>query len=120
MMIVVEGPDAAGKSTLARYLAEALELPMIISEGPPKHPSEMGERLKRYSQLPANIIFDRHPCVSEMIYAPALGRACGVSARAVKEFYDKKPFFIYCDPARGHQVHVVKEHESREHLEGIA
>lgn len=122
-MIVIEGPDASGKSTLASFLGEAMHCPIQRSEGPPKHPGEMNERLERYSFLPANTIFDRHPCVSEDIYAHTLGRPFDIAPMWQNRFYHTTPLIIiYCDPMneKPDGRHEVKHHDKPEHLEQIA
>jgi predicted HAD superfamily Cof-like phosphohydrolase len=121
MLICIEGPDASGKSTLAQYLARALALPVQSSEGPPQYPGEMTRRLQRYADtLPNDIIFDRHPCVSDLIYASAFGRPPGVSPIDVAEFYGRNPIFIYCVPVEGRcDPHIAKTHDTIEHLANL-
>jgi predicted HAD superfamily Cof-like phosphohydrolase len=116
-MIVIEGPDASGKSTLAAYIAQALDAPVQQSEGPPKYPGEMKIRLQRYEHLPPSTIFDRHPVVSEEMYCYALGRQLDIPAATINAFYRSNPTFIYCDPQdRDLSRHDIKEHDSPEHL----
>jgi predicted HAD superfamily Cof-like phosphohydrolase len=119
-VIILEGPDNGGKSTLAAELARVTGLPVQGSEGPPKHEGEMNIRIRRYLDMgPA--IFDRFPAISNPIYDRALGRKADVIDPAlIAEMYARSPVLVYCDPGdRGLVGHVVKERESEEHIAGV-
>ena len=115
-MIVIEGPDASGKTTLARALAATLGLTLVSSEGPPRYPGDIPERLRRYDAIPGLVVYDRHPCVSDSIYAHAFSRYTDLTPEMLAEFYDSNHLFIYCDPITDVQ-HVEKPHDTKEHLE---
>lgn len=122
-MIVIEGMDNSGKSTLAVALAEFLGKPWRIqeSEGPPQSREEMVDRLRRYDAMKATI-FVRHPAVSNLIYdiVREPDRRGAVTADDAEAFYSRKPFLVYCDPCdRGLTDHVEKAHDSVEHLQLI-
>lgn len=121
MIIVLEGCDASGKSTLSRVLADRLHWPVIPSEGPPKWPGEMNERVERYSEMD-NVIFDRHPCVSQPIYGGIISRARDtIDHKWIQQFNAKLPFFVLCRPNnRGFDAHVANEGEDPEHLKSVA
>lgn len=108
-MIIVEGPDGAGKSTLVQYLSEKWDLPVadrvVASNTAPiiddlKHWVEVN--LKRGLQWQ---LFDRHRLISEPIYAAALHRKAQpgfddlqwMTARMI-DFTRIHPFIIYCLP----------------------
>jgi predicted HAD superfamily Cof-like phosphohydrolase len=116
--IIIEGPDASGKSTLAHYLADMFELTVQRSEGPPRHPLDIAERLERYAKLPRDIIYDRHPVVSEQIYAAVLDRPSHITPADHRAFYDADPLLIYCDPT-SHRHHVAKPHDTEDHLAAV-
>lgn len=121
-MIVIEGPDASGKSTLASFLGQAMHRPIQHSEGPPKHAGEMNERLARYDLLPRTTIFDRHPVVSEDIYAHVLQRPFDVDPIWTNRFYQADPLIIYCDPMGiwpDSSHHALKEHDTHEHVQQV-
>ena len=113
MHIVLEGPDNAGKSVLARYIASRIGRTIVPSEGPEKYPGEINERIDRYFGF-KDVVFDRHPCVSETIYGRLRGRG-NVDPFLLLRFYEERPLFIYC---RGRDLdgHVVKAHDTAEHL----
>jgi predicted HAD superfamily Cof-like phosphohydrolase len=121
-MLVIEGPDAAGKSTLAKYLSRVFNTPICASEGPPKYPGEINERCERYASLPPNTIFDRHPCVSQVIYSRVLNRPNDLLQHHIQHFYQQRPTIIYCEPVvpvLGSMLHQVKDHDNEEHLRQI-
>lgn len=80
-MIILEGPDNAGKTTLGERLATALGATFIHSERPPKESSDNDLIEHAVLQVePRRIIMDRNYLVSELVYGtvlrggPALGR----------------------------------------------
>lgn len=71
MLIIIEGPDGSGKTTLANYLSESMGFP-IVHRSTPKTQEEKDTMMKSYEDDIAsgkNIIWDR--CFySEMVYGP--------------------------------------------------
>lgn len=115
MNILLEGFDGGGKSTLARYLAEMFNMTVQSSEGPPKYPGEIHDRIARYSKL-NNTIFDRHPCVSQVIYGHVRGNTTDMpTADEVQAFYAGRPVLVYCR-SLALDGHIVKDHDTPEHL----
>lgn len=111
MNIVIEGPDNSGKSTLAVSLSAFLGWPIQPSEGPERYPGEMEARCLRYLNMYWTI-FDRHPCISQSIY----GLYRGDTLPDATAFYRSNPFIIYC-PGDGLLTgHVIKAHDSEDHL----
>lgn len=108
-MIVVEGPDGSGKSTLVRRLQRDLGLPVA--------PRVVGSDtlalvdLTRWTEENVNrgfvpMIFDRHRLISEPIYGPLLrgGRDrkflnLAWMSDMTWRFYAANPIVIYCIPA---------------------
>lgn len=116
MNIVLEGPDNAGKSTLAKLLAMELKKSVYASGGPEKYPGELLLRVEKYREL-QNVIFDRHPCVSDIIYGRFRERRSTLAGQHEGLFYAEPPLMIYCDPLdRGMSGHVEKAHDSSEHV----
>lgn len=108
-MIVVEGPDGAGKSTLIRNILGQypdLEVaPRVVS----KDTNDLTD-LQRW--VDRNLaegfqyrLFDRHRLISEFCYGPTLRQVQrpGFTSRAwvhgsLRRFYKLKPVIIYCLP----------------------
>jgi hypothetical protein len=119
-MIVVEGADNSGKSTLIKALLVVLPgWDVQGSEGPPKFPGEMNERVRRYLGR-GRTLFDRHPCVSQPIYGQMRTHKDEIDPALIKSFYDQAPLFIYChgrNNMTGHQFNP--ETDSAEHLAAV-
>lgn len=116
MNIVIEGPDATGKSTLARFLSRGLSRPIISSEGREKFPGEINERIRRWG-LFDGVIFDRHPCVSQIIYSTFNGTS-SPDPDLVFDFYETRPAIIYC-VSTAELRHITKGHDTPDHLEMV-
>lgn len=129
-MILVEGPDGSGKSTLVDRLC----VDFGLRRGERACTSEDGPIDELMAWVEANLpsdhtglVYDRHPMVSEFIYGPTLrgvnhlgdddDRIC----RAFKMFYALKPLIIYClPPLTDVRVNVAAGHDdSTEHLRGV-
>lgn len=107
MKLIVEGPDGAGKSNLVKALVDNYG----IEQGPKASttdgplPLDMARWTREYLQSPETKIYDRHPLISELIYAPALSRAFNGGYQDLMDlsemlewFYDQEPAIIYCLP----------------------
>jgi predicted HAD superfamily Cof-like phosphohydrolase len=117
--IVVEGHDGTGKSTLVAYLSRRYSRPIQHSEGPPKYPGEMHERVTKYLRY-TNTLFDRHPCVSQPIYGTLRTHNQDIEPTLLKQFYDQDNIFIYCDPTKHFRdTHIKKEYEDPEHVKAV-
>lgn len=68
MTVIVEGPDGAGKTTLAKALAEEFELE-YHHEGPPQTTDVFGHYLHLVMQ--PNVVLDRL-ALGELVYGPLL------------------------------------------------
>lgn len=118
MNVILEGPDGGGKSTLAAYLGGALDLRVQQGSGPPKNHQEIEDRLASYLAMD-NLIFDRHPAVSQCIYGTLRGETMTASFdRMVEQLYGQKPLFVYCR-ATDASRHVVKAGEDPAHIDVI-
>ena len=115
--VVVEGPDGSGKSTLAAYLSGALGMPLKLTEGPPKFPGEIQQRCRRYLDYQGTV-FDRHPCVSQPIYAQLRNTVEIVPPALMDEFYASDPVMVFCR-ATNLDRHVVKIYENPEHVASV-
>lgn len=119
-MIVIEGMDNSGKSTLGEMMAYHYGMFVQESEGPPKDAREINQRIDRYEKRADRYIFVRHPCISNPIYAKFRAEGDLVTVGRTVRFYQLKPLIIYCDAGtRGLDDHVVKDHDSEKHLADI-
>ena len=108
-MVVLEGPDGGGKSTLAELLAQTLGMEHIRSEGPEKYPGEINERIVRYNREYGgrhHVLFDRHPCVSQLAYS-LIHEQSTPNAELIEQFYKTRPLLIYCRPDPVKSSHVA-------------
>ena len=132
-MIIIEGPDNSGKTTLLNKLQVEHKLGYLVI--PHRGP------VQRYHELYCNMeyilnvvikrsskryILDRLPLISESIYGPL----CRKRDIWVENFEDKirftkalitlDPFIIYCRPPMENildmKTHQVKEYDTEEHL----
>jgi hypothetical protein len=116
-MIVIEGMDNSGKSTLGAALAEYMEYLVQESEGPPLSDDEINERVDRYQELDTRI-FVRHPVVSNEIYGKFRPEGNPITAGRTLIFYEAKPILVYCDAGeRGYEGHQLKPHDTERHQE---
>lgn len=122
MQIIIEGPDGAGKTTLINYLSEKMGIPSKHSGGPSKYPGEVNARTREFNADPTTLLYDRHPAISQNIYVQALqNKGEIVHPAAIEEFYDLKPFIIYCRNERGLEAggHRASKHSSQEHADRV-
>lgn len=109
-MIIVEGPDGAGKTTLIRTLSLKYKLPVaarVVDQN--TNPLTdlrlwVEHNLERDKNDP-HILYDRHRLISEPIYSLAIGgnreeRFWDVDwlRSQYAEFYALKPLIIWCMP----------------------
>lgn len=108
-MIIVEGPDGAGKTSLINTLVDRWGYPVA--------PRVVSKNTEAMIDLQAwvdenldlgfqQVIFDRHRLISEPIYGPILRETTepGFTELAwfgprLQRFYDIKPIVIYCLPS---------------------
>jgi hypothetical protein len=114
-MIVIEGMDNSGKSTLAETMANYMELIVQESEGPPLSDEEINDRVDRYEQMEGRL-FVRHPVISNAIYGKFRDEGNPITPGRTMIFYEANPILIYCDAgARGYEGHELKPHDTERH-----
>lgn len=117
MIIVIEGPDNSGKSTLATTLAKRLKGIYLKSEMVPATQltlSGFHEIALIADELYPFVICDRHPFISETIYSKVLGRGTSLEIRMDWLPVDGK--VIFCCPPTAMVVNSIHE---REQLDGV-
>lgn len=118
MNVILEGPDGSGKSTLAQIISDALGVRVQQGSGPPKAKGEIEERAAEYLAMD-RVIFDRHPCVSQPIYATIRGEVISSELhRRVLELHCQNNLFIYCRSS-DLKRHIVKDGEDPAHISAL-
>ncbi len=122
-MIVVEGPDGSGKSTLVAALENKFGIVSKHFGGPPADMQEIQERVMSSLNEP---LLDRWSPISEQVYAPIRGqhRSMDILDTFVNKY---RPFVIYCRPPKidlmrnkERCLEVSKEHKSARHCEMVS
>lgn len=118
-MIILEGFDGAGKSTLAAKL----KFPVKHAGGPPKTLLDLISNLKSQSEwCGQRVILDRVTCISHQVYGNAMWDP--KLLHCLREMMKcKNTVLVYCRPPNevllDFSKHEVKGHDSTEHLEMI-
>lgn len=98
-MIIIEGMDNSGKTTLARTLAAHFAWPLVHSPG---YYSKMVSWAKSTLTIRGSRVYDRHPCISEQVYGPILRDKDEFKTlegkKVLKLFVKINPLVIYCKP----------------------
>lgn len=107
-MIIVEGPDGAGKTTLISQMVERYDLqvaPRVVSKDANAMVNLRDWVDTNLEEGPQWMIFDRHRLISETIYGPALRQNAedGFDSLTqmwlwLRKFYELEPLIIYCIP----------------------
>ena len=118
-MIILEGPDNAGKTTLAEELSARLGWPVRHSGGPVKDYQDINSRMVRV-RLSKNVIWDRVPAISEHVYGPIL-RGTDHGAESFHTWLQSADIhIIYCRPDDKYvlnmALHRVSDKADAEHI----
>lgn len=116
-MLVIEGPDGAGKSTLIRQLKGAypgikLAPRACTSLAGPLSGTELVHWLRTYGVMPG-YVYDRHPCISgpvyDAVYAYPVEGWVGAWVQGTLYELRENARVIYCRPPRREIVKSVNE-----------
>ena len=126
MIIVFEGPDGAGKSTLIDQLSRELGLKVFRSGGP-KDCELMNETITKLAVLSMDketILCDRAPWISERIYSKALNRYPVVSRKVLENALNIPQKIVFCYSGSSEDMLPqmsleFKAHKPKEHLEAV-
>lgn len=116
-MVIIEGPDGAGKSTLIEKLMDA-ESGVVVapractSLAGPLYGNDLVVWLRTYGVMPG-YLYDRHPCISgpvyDAVYANPVESWVGAWVqRFFREIQDGSRV-IYCRPPRREIIKSVNE-----------
>lgn len=106
-LVILEGPDGSGKSTLAGRLLKGTGLPTLLVKrsGPPGDVEtlQFQARWIEEQDQKLNVIADRHPLISETIYAPVVRKVENPPWQEHEALYyfkqfrsERRPLVIYC------------------------
>jgi hypothetical protein len=125
MIIIFEGPDGCGKSTLIQQLHDQYGFP-IFQSGGPKTIEQMDLKLNHLKTLAneSNIyLCDRVPFISEIIYSRSFGREPIIPESELKKYWTLPMKIVYCSTnqaiALQNMVRTYKAHKPIEHLKMV-
>lgn len=118
-MIIIEGMDNTGKTTLAEHLAEKFKLPHIKSS---KDRTHLLNDALTILVLNPEAVMDRFSIISEMVYGPILRGGTAFDGHGLSQwrfFMDKlarcKPLIFYCRPPN----EKIFDYGDREQMAGV-
>lgn len=118
MILIIEGCDGSGKTTLFRNLRYYLNGVFLSSSGPPED-HQLYVETQWIAQVPSQttLVLDRFRLISELVYGPILRERSRVDIDFVAQWIEAfQPRIIFCDPG----LHIVKRNVSAEkQLEGV-
>lgn len=130
-MVIVEGPDGSGKSTLVQRLSEELKVevrPRACTSDNGVDPATLREWVDQDLGGDTQGLYDRHPLISEPIYGPIIrGRMAEGFAdpewlsMSLSMLRQRTSIFIFCLPpwpAVRHNV-IINHKASTPHLKGV-
>lgn len=116
-MIIVEGMDATGKSTLIEKIQVATGWPVYKSGGPEKYPGEILDRCVVFKDLPEQVICDRHPVISQQVYSKINGTT-PITPMYIEMLKVRRPLVIYASGTNRGE-HQIKEGEDLEYVKKV-
>jgi hypothetical protein len=124
-LVILEGPDGSGKSTLAARLLKGTGEPTLLVKrsGPPGAIETLRFQAswieEQHKDL--NVIADRHPLISETLYAPVVRKVDIPPWTETDALYhfsqikpDRRPLVVYCRPPMSKLDNTVNVEEQME------
>lgn len=130
-VIVLEGPDGAGKTQLAQRLSEDLGLPLaqkfVKSDGEGSGTNDLfGEAYRDVVTMMDKppMIYDRHPLISEYVYGPIVRGILPPDfvmpqAHAMLRLLAEQVHVIWCLPALQRVADNVADTETNQQMSGV-
>lgn len=125
-MLIFEGPDNSGKSTIANYISEKIGIPVNHFSGPPEDVEELKERIHFMMANHDKFIFDRIPLIGEDVYSSLRDNNLLDELEnhniIRKEFLALNPLIIYCRPRKAlimSTAHLPKSYDTPKHIDSI-
>jgi hypothetical protein len=119
LMIVVEGFDNTGKSTLMEQIRSYTGVSGHASNGRPHSTQEMFNRMHHYLDYPHVSLHDRIHCISETVYGPIIRDQYTFTTpdgREIEKIFKATPhLIIYCRPPREY----IFNYGDRGQMEGV-
>lgn len=123
MLVIIEGPDGAGKSTLIDNLKQSKRYFVVLrNSGPPRDLDDVHRFVNLLELTPPEmpVICDRHPCISDRLYGPILRNVDLLVDRPSTWMLSGVDLIVYCRPptetilanvrrTRGTQLEGVEE-----------
>lgn len=120
-MIILEGIDGSGKTTLGNIVAKHFLANFQLGEGPPRKGEDINDRIRHYLNRQGPWVFDRHPVVSQSIYNMMGSNPQKVDPELYQRFHaDPRNIFIYCDPLERGLANATSDHPTADTPEYIA
>lgn len=109
MNIIIEGPDGAGKTTLANQLAEALNLQIVHFVAPTDDSSQF-EMYRNFFIDAKNVILDR-AWYSDMVYGPIFRGKAEIRSDSMRELERgaEDTILIYCTGDIGEMWYAAEQ-----------
>ena len=125
-LIIIEGADGNGKTTLLKQLEKDTHLPVFYSGGP-KTSEAMINMLYDLEQMAIDekvYLCDRVPFISEIVYSAALQREPVIDPIALMEYWKLPIQIIYCrlsdsSEALKNMSREFKAHKPFEHTKEV-
>jgi len=123
--VILEGPDGAGKSTLAASLARSLNREVFHSGGPPVNKLILEDKLDEVEQKFDTHVIDRVPHISEPIYSRVSVRRSFIPEFQLHDRLKRfDPIVVYCRlPQMSDMFKAIdrskKPHKPSQHLEEV-
>jgi thymidylate kinase len=118
MIVVVEGPDNAGKTTLATYLAKHLRAVYLKVERPKRGVDLLAFRnlIKVANEYSGWVVCDRHVAISEPIYGTVIRHGHVLNQLDIDPALDDIHCVFYCRPTNKRILDSIGE---RPQMEGV-